>query len=174
MRIAYIFILGVLFCVSAAAADEIVLTNGKVLEGNIILDDKKKGEMILDVVLEGELTGVKIELKISEIASIKKDDGFKYLVKKEISQEEDLKNRERIQQTLDEAKGVDQRILARVQRIRDHLRYIEQQQEDKRRFEKALEHEKEMLLLELEAQKELITHSKNSGAQTGVNIYNGL
>jgi len=64
--------------------------------------------------------------------------------------------------------------LARVQRIKNNLRYIDQQQEDKRRFEKDLEHQKEMLLLELEAQKELITHAKSSGADTGVNIYSGL
>jgi len=175
MRRVPVLFLCVMFGVSTiVSADEIVLTNGNVLIGNIILEDKQKGEVVLDVVLEDELMGVKMVLKISEIKSITKNDAYRNLVKKEVSQEAVLKTRELIRKKMEKAKDVDQRIMARVRRIRDHIRYIEQQQEDKRRFEKELEHQKEMLLLELEAQKELITHSKNSGAQTGVNVYNGL
>ena len=174
MRIFPIFILGVLFFVSAAAADEVVLTNGNVLKGNIISNDEKKGDVTLDVVLEGELTGVKLVLKISEIKSIKKNDTYRSLVRQEISAEEKAKNQVRIQQMMEKAENVDQQILTRIQRIKDNIRYIEQQQEDKRRFEKELAHQKEMLRLELEAQKELITHAKSSGAKAGVNIYSGL
>ena len=54
-------------------ADETVLKNGNVVEGNIM--DEKNGKVPLDSVLNGQLVGAALTFDKSEIKNVKKD-GF--------------------------------------------------------------------------------------------------
>lgn len=174
MRVALILILCSLFFAVTATADEIMLHNGRVLQGNIITIDEGKGEVVLDVVLHHELIGMKMVLRTSEVKSIRRGDDYQHLVKKEISPEQQLQNQQALQRATEAAADIDQAILSRIQREIEHNRYVNQKQEEQRRFREELEHQKQMHQLELEAQKEIITHSQKEGANTDVNIFRGL
>ncbi len=77
--------LAILYC-STANADIVYLTNGKIVEGNIIDVDREKGKLTLDLVLDGSLTGMALTFDKSEIQNITQDGKFTKLKRKAASQ----------------------------------------------------------------------------------------
>ncbi len=174
MKIIIVLILCSFIFVSSAFADQVVLRNGRILEGNIISQDEEKNEVVLDVVLNGELIGMTMVIKTLEIKSIHRGDDHRHLVRREISPEEHLKNQQALQRAAEAAKNIDQVVSMRIQREVEHIRYVNQKQEERRRIQQELEHQKKMHHLELEAQKDLMDHAQNKGIKADVNIFRGL
>ncbi len=74
-------ILLVLACGRPVLADEIILKNGKVIEGNLIKVDPESRTVYIDVVLSGELVGAVISYTPAEIQSLKQDGKYANLKK---------------------------------------------------------------------------------------------
>ena len=69
------------------------------------------------------------------------------------------------------SKDIDQKIVERVEREANRNKEIEDRQEDKRRFEKELAHQKEMEILKSEEQRKLLNESKGIGIDAHVIIF---
>ena len=156
---------------NVAIADTIYLKNSEILTGNIIENNNK--QVTLDVVIDSELIGGKISIAKDEIKLVQKDNKYIHLVRSGIPEQEKeshlIQYRERTKVDSD----VNEWILRRVKKEADRIKEIEAKQEDKRRFEKQLQHEKEMEILKAKLQKELIEASKNSGVNPDVHLING-
>lgn len=152
-------------------ADEIILKNGEVIQCNILEKNNETGTVTVDVVLDGQLAGMQMSFKSSEIKTIKKDGKYKNLTKKELDASEKL---QAVQKHLDrlneQAAGVDQRINERVAREVQHLDQVEATVEERRQLQKLLEHEKEMERLKAEEQRRLLKESKEIGVNPNVHI----
>jgi hypothetical protein len=68
-------------------------------------------------------------------------------------------------------KDIDQKIVERVEKEANRIKEIEDRQEDKRRFEKKLAHQKEMEILKSEEQRKLLNESKGIGIDAHVIIF---
>ena len=84
MKRSILIFLTILLITPCVFADEILLKNGKVVEGNIIKEDEEKHRVFIDVVLSGELVGAILDYNQSEIQSIKKDGKYANLQKHEV------------------------------------------------------------------------------------------
>jgi len=157
----------IILCSSLVFADEITLKNGEIVEGNIINVDTD-GNIKIDIVLDNQITGMIMVFKKDEIGSHKIDDKFRTLKKRELTEEEKLVNTKLLERQQRAAADVDYKIRKRVEREKNRIKDIEMRYEDKRRFEKQLEHEKEVTQM----QKELLKESVNSGVQPRVDIIN--
>ena len=105
----------ILTCGPLAFADEIVLKNGKVVEGNIIKQDSQNHKVSIDIVLSGELVGAIIDYNETEIQSVKRDGKYSSLKKNALSREkikaEEQKALKRIKA---QTAGINSRIRNRV------------------------------------------------------------
>ena len=71
-----------LISITLVKADNIILNNGSILKGNILeVYDETTPSLLLDVVINNELTNVKIKLYGSEMKTIEVNDEFRGLVK---------------------------------------------------------------------------------------------
>ena len=160
-----------LLCSSIVYGDEIVLNNGNIFEGNIVsIDDAKN--ILIDLVFDDKLVGINLEISSKEIRRYRVDNKYKNLKREEIKEEDKLASLILLLKQKKDALNIDLRIKERTMREMKRIRDIENRQEDKRRFQTELEHEKEMQLLQMEIQKELIKHSKNVGVKPNVYIVN--
>jgi len=155
--------------VNISMADEVLLKNGEIIKGNI---QEMSAKVLIDVVIDNKIIGAKITLSKNEVKEIKKDGKYLSLEKKEISKKDQTLNSIKLKERTALSSKINKQILKRVQREATRIKEIEVKQEDKRRFEKSLQHEKEMEVLEGEIQKDLIKESVKYGVNPKVYITN--
>jgi hypothetical protein len=147
-----LFLILVMFISFNGYADEIILNNGYVMEGNIIEVIKDKESVLVDVVIDGELIGGKILIHKDEIKLVNLDDKYKNLKKKLISQEERDRLEEIRIKRQEKSYEINDAIDSRIRRRQNQ------------------DYKKEILEIRHENRKELITHSKNKRAYTKVRV----
>jgi len=179
-----ILIFAILFIPSLAQidADEVYLKNGEVIQGDIIHKNKEEGSLEIDVVFDGAKVGAIMKLKKDEIASIKQDNKYKDLKKTELSEEEREQARKDAVNKIKESHIEEARELILEERERERARmqrYENWQREDTvqrtdRKYEKEeLEDFKELMAIQHENNKELISEGAEFKIyDTGVEISN--
>jgi len=152
----YFFVVAIgLLGASIVHSDEIILKNRNVLHGNIISVNKKNKTLILDIVIEGNLVGIKITLKEKEINTIIIDDIYRSLIRKGVSPKLRKINLETYKYRIEQSYRMNDRAWTRVNRQKD--RVFKQRNKDADRL-----HSREMEVLRHRNRKELITHSKDT------------
>lgn len=167
-KLMFSLIVFVLLCPDVLA-DEILLKNGNIIEGNIISIDKDSNATIC-LVEGGKLTSMKIMVSFNDIKDLVVDDKYIGLTREKIPVESYLAKREITLNKKQSSNDIDVKIRQRVERQKSFIKDIEVRQEDKRRFKRKLQHEKEMVILETEMQKELIEFSKSAGVSPEVGV----
>lgn len=148
--------------------DQIVLKNGQAIEANIIDETDKKVKV--DVVLQNQLVGGQIEFNKREVAEINRDGRYVNLERKQLSEDERNRNIDEYRSRNKVPNDLDQKILARVERIKKRNDDIEKKQEAKRIFNEVLTHGKEVINQKHENRKDLITHANKVGIKSNVSV----
>lgn len=157
-----------LFFSIPATADSIFLTNGQIIQGNII--EEEDSSVSIDVVIERKLIGALIEIHKNEIEHISINGQFKELLREGIDDEKRSINLNKLKERMKSNEDIDERILNRVQRIKKRNNEIDQKQESKRRFLRIQEQEKELLQIKHEQRIELIKESNKIGVKPEVSV----
>lgn len=159
----------VLFClaISSVFADEIYLSNGETLEGNILNVDKAQGSLDINLVMDGELIGTVMTFKKDEMIYVRQDDQYKELIHKGITPAEKERQLRKLEKRFIQTKIDNKANLKNLEEKRWRERKL---QYEINKGEQELEHETEVLKLRHEQRKDLITHSKDELVSPTVTI----
>ena len=157
MKLKIIIISFLIFFISITLtnADKITLKNGHVIEGNIVeVYDEEKPSILFDIIIDGQLANMKVRFYGTEISIIEIDNLYRGLKPVELTQEEREKNIRIADKRERKAREIDDRVSSKMNQRRQMR--IAQKHRDKDR-----EHEKEVIKIRHDNQKDLITHSQN-------------
>lgn len=141
---------------SISFGDTITLKNSQKINGNIVEENEK--EVVIDIVIGGELVGGKMEIRKDEIDNIHSDGAHKWLMKKALTYEE---------------KAIDrQRTIERFQKRREALDEIKQERKAEiRKHQQRLNKIDNDRKLKKEQQEEFPVIKANEVAKANLKIF---
>lgn len=159
----YIFIIFTcsILTVNLCMADEVMLNNGSLIQGNIIKVDKARQIIKLDVVDNGELVNAIMTLSINEVEYVVVNKEYKNLRRKDISEKDREDSRMEALSRKEKARKYELKYeqAIRNQNLSETNRQLsENVRKNNREFK--LKREKEILTLRHEQRKDLIKSSK--------------
>jgi hypothetical protein len=151
-----IFLVIALTICRVAIADEIILNDGTSYVGNILEVDKQSGILKFDIVWNNELVGVVLTLKKEDMVYINRDNKYKNLVKKQISEEEKQQYVSQFESRIGVYSSIDSSIYQRSKREGDRIRETEYFEEAKKQADLEREHELQVEKIRASAEIEAI------------------
>jgi len=162
MKINIFTIFLICFLCSFSCADTVITSDGTTFEGRV-LNGVSENIVKLELVDEGKLIGAIIELDISQVKEVIKNEDYRNLQREELTEEEVQENLKRYHERRKSSLEYTESQWDRVYKFKSlrqekHLRFAE------------FEHELEKIKLIHENRKDLITHSKENFIHPSVSI----